>query len=219
MDREQRQKLKMLEKTLNEVGPARAVNKWRATTLTMLSQRDAFQNQRENDTEAVVQEIYDTLATLLTPPAHLVQPCIDSLRKVLSTAVDLAIEMRTQRAEYVMLPPLQPEYDTSGELVRKVFFNASLMNERSGNTTSNEDLQAQQAVVRMVLFPLVVKKGDDEGIGDEEIVVCPAQVLVARDDDRRSGKKGVRAVSGQGMEGMQSVQSFAPVDAAMGRPF
>ena len=56
------------------------------------------------------------------------------------------------------------------------------MNERSGEFTSNDELQAQQAVVRMVLFPLVVKKGNDEGEGEEEIVVCPAQVLVARVD-------------------------------------
>jgi hypothetical protein len=38
--------------------------------------------------------------------------------------------MRTQRAEYIMLPPLQPEYDTNGDLARKVYFNAALMNER-----------------------------------------------------------------------------------------
>ena len=54
MDREQRQKLKYLEKTLLEVGHPSAVNKWRATTLTMLAKRDAFQAQREQDTEAFV---------------------------------------------------------------------------------------------------------------------------------------------------------------------
>jgi hypothetical protein len=69
------------------------------------------------------------------------------------SAVDLSIEMRTQRAEYIMLPPLQPEYDTNGDLARKVYFNAALMNERSGDTSSNEELEAQHAVVRMVLFP------------------------------------------------------------------
>ena len=47
---------------------------------------------------------------------------------------------------------------------------------------SNEDLEHEQAVVRMVLFPLVVKKGDDDGVGDDEIVVCPAQVLIAKPD-------------------------------------
>lgn len=179
MDREQRQKLKSLEKTLSEVGPASAVHKWRATTLNLLAKRKSFLTQRAQDTEAVVHEIYQTLAAFLPPPSHLVNQIQDSLRNVMSAAVDLSIEMRTQRAEYVMLPPLQPEYDSNGDLARKVYFNASLMNERSGMTSSNEALEAQQAVVRLVLFPLVVKKGDDSGVGDEEIVVCPAQVLTA----------------------------------------
>ncbi|KAL9107893.1 MAG: hypothetical protein Q9187_008367, partial [Circinaria calcarea] len=140
----------------------------------------------------------------------------ESLRNVMRAAVDLSIEMRTQKAEYIMLPPLQPEYDTNGDLARKVYFTASLMNERSGDTLSNEELAAQQAVVRMVLFPLVVKKGDDQGVGDEEIVVCPAQVLVAKETEGRGNKKSVRVVSATGdrMEGLsmgnRSVQSFAP---------
>ncbi|KKY25264.1 putative involucrin repeat protein [Phaeomoniella chlamydospora] len=203
MDREQRQKIKQLEKNLAEIGPQSAVNRWRALTLSILSKRPQFLSQRSNDTEAVVLEIYNTLAKFLPPPHHLDSQILDSLRKVMELAVDLSIEMRSQRAEYIMLPPLKPEYDTSGDLARKVYFNASLMNERSGETTSNEELEAAQAVVRMVLFPLVVKRGNDDGEGDEEIVVCPAQVLVARQDDRRKEKR--RMVSGG-----QSVHSLAP---------
>lgn len=78
--------------------------------------------------------------------------------------------------------------------MRKVYFNASLMNERSGLFSSNEELAARHAVVKMVLFPLVVKKGDDVGEGDDEIVVCPAQVLVHNDGGR--DKKIVRVMSG-----------------------
>ncbi|MCJ1287998.1 hypothetical protein MMC26_007351 [Xylographa opegraphella] len=228
LDREQRQKLKSLEKTLLEVGPPRAVNKWRATTLTMLTRRTSFLTQRQQDTEAVVREIFDTLAVLLPPPSHLVGQITDSLRKVMSAAVDLAIEMRCQLCEYIMPPPLQPEYDTHGDLARQIFFNSALMNERSGATISNEELGAQGAVVRLVLFPLVLKKGDDDGEGDEEIVVCPAQVLVARESEPRAGgKKTVRVVSAQSQraEAMslagQSVQSFAPssMDAGMGGRF
>ncbi|KAI4274252.1 MAG: hypothetical protein LQ337_004072, partial [Flavoplaca oasis] len=132
-DREQRQKLKSLEKTLAESpqNSRQAIHKWRATTLHLLSRREAFVKQRETDTEAVMQTIYSTLATILPPPSHLVPQIQTSLSKVLNLAVDLSIEMRTQRFEYVMLPPLQPEYDTNGDLARKVYFNASLMNERS----------------------------------------------------------------------------------------
>ncbi|KAL5392799.1 hypothetical protein DPSP01_000498 [Paraphaeosphaeria sporulosa] len=192
MDREQRQKLKSLEKTLSEVGPTRAVAQWRAITLSLLSKREPFVQQRAQDTEAVVHEIYSTLATLLPPPSHLQRQIQESLRNVMRLAVSLSIEMRTQRAEYIMLPPLQPEYDTNGDLVAKVTFNASLMNERSGQETSNDELEARNAIVKIVLFPLVVKKGDDFGEGDDEIVVCPAQVLVARPNN----KKVVRVMSG-----------------------
>lgn len=209
MDREQRQKLKALEKTLSEVGtftsyprtipttdttpgPPRAVAQWRAITLTLLSKREPFMHQRAQDTEAVVHEIYSTLSTLLSPPTHLQHQIQASLRNVMRLAVELSIEMRTQRAEYIMLPPLQPEYDVHGDLVAKVSFNASLMNERSGETSSNDELEAKGAIVKVVLFPLVVKKGDDFGEGEDEIVVCPAQVLVAR----QGKKKVVRVLSG-----------------------
>ncbi|OAL27070.1 hypothetical protein AYO20_09878 [Fonsecaea nubica] len=196
MDRDQRQKLKQLEKNLGEVGPPSAVHQWRALTLTLLSKRESFKAQRESDTEAVAIEIFSTLSRFLPPPQHLENQIVGSLRNVMRTAVELSIEMRTQRAEYIMLPPLQPEYDTNGDLARKVYFNASLMNERSGETTSNEELEREHAVVRMVLFPLVVKKGDDNGVGDEEIVVCPAQVLIARPDKGKRVKSSTRYVSG-----------------------
>lgn len=196
MDREQRQKLKQLEKNLGEVGPASAVHQWRALTLTLLSKREGFKAQRESDTEAVAIEIFSTLSRFLPPPQNLEEQIVGSLRNVMRTAVELSIEMRTQRAEYIMLPPLQPEYDSNGDLARKVYFNASLMNERSGETTSNDQLEQDQAVVRMVLFPLVVKKGDDDGVGDEEIVVCPAQVLIARPDKGKKPRSTARHASG-----------------------
>jgi hypothetical protein len=209
MDREQRQKLKSLEKLLSEVGPASAVHQWRATTLTLLSRRGSFIEQREQDTQAVVNAVLETLTEILPPPSHLEGQIQEQLVRVMKSAVDLSIEMRTQRAEYMMLPPLQPEYDANGDLASKVSFNAALMNERSGETVSNEELEAQQAVVRIVLFPLVVKKGDDSGEGDEEIVVCPAQVLVAKP------KKQVRVFSGDGSHANQSrvsMQSTMPAD-------
>ncbi|KAK3075400.1 hypothetical protein LTR53_001331 [Teratosphaeriaceae sp. CCFEE 6253] len=217
MDREQRQKLKALEKILAETGPPRAIAQWRATTLTLLSKRPDFARQCSLDTEAVGHEVFALLSALLPPPSNAEQQLLASLQKVIGVAADLAIEMRTQRAEYIMLPPLQPEYDTNGDLVRKVHFNASLMNERSGLFSSNEGLEQDRAVVKMVLFPLVVKKGDEYGQGEEEIVVCPAQVLVQNDGGK--GKKVVRVMSGA-MEiddprrSTRSLVSTAPGSAA-----
>jgi hypothetical protein len=194
MDREQRQKLKGLEKLLTEVGPPHAVRQWRAVTLTLLSRRPAFGNQRNDDTEAVVQAILETLSKILPPPSNMENQIQSQLRRVLREAVDLSVEMRTQRAEYMMLPPLQPEYDANGELSQTVTFNAALMNERSGRGPTNEEYEAAGAVVRTVLFPLVVKKGDDQGLGDDEIVVCPAQVLVARPEGS-SSRRSIRMVT------------------------
>jgi hypothetical protein len=198
MDREQRQKLKSLEKQLSEVGPPQAVRQWRAVTLTLLSRRDTFRAQRDLDTEAVVQAVFQTLSRILPPPSNLEDQIQSQLRRVMREAVDLSIEMRTQRAEYMMLPPLQPEYDADGELAETVTFNAGLMNERSGGNDeeSNDDLEARGAVVRVVLFPLVVKKGDDKGVGDDEIVVCPAQVLIARDSKNKGKGKDSHLSSG-----------------------
>lgn len=181
MDREQRQKLKSLEKHLTEVGPLHAVRQWRAVTLTLLSRRPAFKRQRELDSEAVVQAILETLSTILPPPTNLEDQIQSTLRRVMAEAVDLAVMMRTQRAEYMMLPPLEPKYDADGELAETVTFNASLMNERGPDRSqTNEELEAQSATVRLVLFPLIVRKGDESGVGEDEVVVCPAQVLVAR---------------------------------------
>ncbi|PLB42437.1 uncharacterized protein BDW47DRAFT_114645 [Aspergillus candidus] len=208
MDREQRQKLKSLEKQLAEIGPRTAVHRWRAITLTLLAKRPAFSRQRESDTEAVALEIFETLSRILPPPTHVEAQLLESLRKVLRVAAALSIEMRTQLAEYIMLPPLQPEYDTNGDLTRQVSFNAALMNERSGETTSNEELESQQAVVRVVLFPLVVKKGTDLGEGEDEVVVCPAQVLIARPE---KDKRVVKVLSGDRMSvDTRSIHSIAP---------
>ena len=193
MDREQRQKLKALEKILIEVGPQRAVAQWRATTLTLLSRRPAFTTQRNLDTEAVTHEIYSTLSALLPPPSKDEPKLLSSLKTVLRLAIDLSIEMKTQRAEYMVIAPPTADYDTSGDLMYKTRFNAATMNERSGEYASNEELQASQAVVKMFLFPLVIKKGDDNGDGEDETVICPAQVLVA---GSKQGRKVVRVMSG-----------------------
>ncbi|KPI41412.1 uncharacterized protein AB675_9281 [Cyphellophora attinorum] len=191
MDRDQRQKLKQLEKNLSEVGPVSSVNRWRSITLSMLSKRGQFKSQCDNDTEAVAIEVYNTLSKFLPPPNEVQNTIVDSLLSVMRKAVDLSVEMRCQKQEYLMLPPLQPEYDTNGDLAQKVYFKAALMNERSGETRDNGELERDGAVVRMVLFPLVVSKAlikdeDDGEEREEEVVVCPAQVLVAREDARRS---------------------------------
>ncbi|KAH7354734.1 heterokaryon incompatibility protein-domain-containing protein [Rhexocercosporidium sp. MPI-PUGE-AT-0058] len=204
ISRELRQKLKSVETMLSEVGPASAVHLWRATTLTILSRREAFKQQREQDTQAVVSAIIETLSEILPPLKNLEAQIEKLLTRVVKAAVELSIEMRCQRAEYKMMAPLQPRYDINGDLESKIYFNSATMNERSGGTASNEELEAQQAVVRIVLFPPVIKKGDDSGEGGYDIVVCPAQVLVAR------SKKAGFADTAQSNHSRVSMQSSLP---------
>ncbi|KAK3326709.1 hypothetical protein B0H66DRAFT_513301 [Apodospora peruviana] len=180
LDREQRMKLKVLEKQLGDVGPASVVRTWRAITLSLLSYRPSFKAQRTADTVAVTEAIFGVLAKILPPPLNLEEQIRTQLRRVVEQSVDLAIEMRTQPAELIMLPPLQPEYDETGELVAKVMFNSSLMNQPGGSSEPGMAEGLEEFPVRVVLFPLVVQKGIMEGDGEEEVVVFPAQVLVAQ---------------------------------------
>lgn len=211
LDREHRKKLKDLDQTLMNNGAPSAVQKWRSTTLGILSSRQAFQQQREDDSEGVVDDIYKTLAAVLPPKKDLAPQIKDSLRRVVTMAVDLHIEMRLQRAEYQMLPPLKPQFDPdTGDLIRKVPFNATMMNERSGDEAvqSNEQLQEEGAVVKIVLFPLVIKSMDDE----EQVVVCPAQVLTSKEKDGREDRS-VRAIGSRSAKSEpRSEASFAADD-------
>ena len=145
-----------------------------------MSKSQQFFVQQESDVESLTQMIFEVVATFLPPPSDLERDLISGPRNVVNGAAGIHNEMRTQWPKYIMLPPLQPEYDTNGDLVRKIKFSAALMNERSGATPSNEELERQGAIVSVLLFPLVVKKDDDTGAGDEEVVVYPAQVLVDR---------------------------------------
>ena len=136
-------------------------------------------------------------------------------------AVDLSIEMRTQRTQYVMMPPLTPKYDTNGDLSDTYPFDANVMNERSGEFSSNRELQEQAAVVRLILFPLVVvKKDDDNTTPGEEFVICPAQVLISKSE---KGKKVARSKGSvystvHSNRSAQSVKSMmpSPLDITMG---
>ena len=213
MDRDHRQKLKTLDKTLQEVGPPSAVHKWRATTLTLLSKRPAFQSQRETDSEGVVEDIWAVLSSALPPPPTSAQSaqCRESLGRIVNLAVDLSIDMRLQKAEYSMLPPPEPDFDPeTGDIKNKISFTAVSMNERSGAATSNEELEEQGASLRMVLFPLVVKIDEED-----QVVVCPAQVHVT---PLRKGKT-VRVMSAQGGRSETSHDAGSEDTIMEGQPF
>ncbi|GCB23186.1 hypothetical protein AAWM_06071 [Aspergillus awamori] len=173
-----RSAIKRLEKELAQSLPRRVVHHWRATTLHLLAQDIELKEQQERDIEAISITIVDTLMAMLPVARPQEHPLRKELHGVLRSAVDLSFDMRTQLADYIMLPPLQPEFDSQGNLTSQIFLNSSLMHDQSGVYASDEEAEAKHAVVRLVLFPLVVKKGDDQGKGDEEVVVYPAQVVI-----------------------------------------
>ncbi|KAL3263430.1 hypothetical protein ABHI18_001819 [Aspergillus niger] len=186
LERPIRSAIKRLEKELAQSLPRKVVYRWRATTLHLLAQDIELKEQQEHDIEAISITIVDTLMAMLPVARPQEHPLRKELHGVLRSAVDLSFEMRTQLADYIMLPPLQPEFDSQGNLTSQIFFNSSLMHDQSGVYASDEEAEAKHAVVRLVLFPLVVKKGDDQGKGDEEVVVYPAQVVVAEKQSKRS---------------------------------
>lgn len=180
---EERQKLNGLERHLTESGPPSAVNLWRATTLTLLSQRPTFQDKRTQEAGTVVKDIVRALSGILPQPTQLPPGLVDELRAIVATAVQLSIEMRTQRAQYMVPAPPNPVYDNNGDNVSKVIFTRKTMKARSEGAPvpREEDLERERALVKLVVFPFVVQIGTQNGESyDEEKVVVPMDVCIAR---------------------------------------
>ncbi|KAG0639027.1 hypothetical protein HOY80DRAFT_886942 [Tuber brumale] len=193
LEAEERRKLLSLEKILTDVGAPAAVHQWRATTLTLLSQRPAFPPKRNADIESVVATILSQLSTLLPPPQQYTQLAHSSLASIITSAVSLAIDMRTQRAEYVMLRPPAPTYDENGDVNNTVPFISSRMANRGSDPATDAELEAEGATVKAILFPMVIRRGDEYGERYErESVVLKMQVLVNRPQLRSESRAGAR---------------------------
>lgn len=76
-----------------------------------------------------------------------------------------------------MLPPLLRDLE-GGICVNSTLMD--VLNLQFKPRQSIKEVEEQRAVVQMVLFPLVVKVGDDKGEGNEETVVYSAQVLIRK---------------------------------------
>jgi hypothetical protein len=162
------------------IGPRSAVALWRAITFTLISKGEPFIMRNIEYADIVTHRMFKTLTMILPlPSAHDATSLQDSLRTVVKIAVDLSVALRTQVADYIM-DPLRPGHNANGDLASKVSFNAAFMEDQSGSGISNEDLEAQQAAVKHVLFPLIFKRGDRNLEGDDEMVIYPAQVVVSR---------------------------------------
>lgn len=149
--------------------------------MTILSARPTFETKRAADAEEIVNTILHLLNYLLPPPPQYTVLALESLRNLVQDAVQLAIEMRTQRAEYVMKRPPRPEYDDNGDVTNTLPFRASIMQNRGTESASGQELEAEGATVKMILFPQVIRRGNEHGEDyDTEVTVLSMQVLVNR---------------------------------------
>jgi len=195
LEREQRLKLRDLEETLLEVGAREAVHQWRATTLTLLSQRPAFREKIIKDTRAVTDEILRHLRFILPPPPQYDSQAITTLTQIIAHAVELSLEMRTQRAEYVMRRAPGLEYDDNGEISKVVAFDANTMHALNLDDLHATDaiLAGEKATVKMVLCPLIIRRGNEYGEHyEQEVVVQRMQVLAMRQQLRSESRSSVR---------------------------
>ncbi|CAZ84319.1 unnamed protein product [Tuber melanosporum] len=219
LEAEERRKLLSLEKILTDIGAPAAVHQWRATTLTLLSQRPAFPPKRDADIESVVATILSQLSTLLPPPQQYTQLAHSSLTSIITSAVSLAIDMRTQRAEYVMLRPPAPTYDENGDVNNTVPFISSRMANRGSDPATDAELEAEGATVKAILFPMVIRRGDEYGERYErESVVLKMQVLVNRPQLRSESRAGARPGRESGeLGGLGGVNRLTPITDASPR--
>jgi hypothetical protein len=103
--------------------------------------------------------------------------------------------MRTQRAEYVMLRAPRPEYDDHGEVSNTVFFDSSRMRSLgTENIISDLDLERENASVKLVLFPLIIRRGNEYGEDYHvEEVVSKMVAIVNRPQLRSESRSSMRS--------------------------
>ena len=187
--------------------------------MTLLSQRSSFRSRLTAETEYVVTDIMRHLNFLLPPPPNHTGAAVVSLRVLLSRAVTLAIEMRTQRAEYVMLRAPRPEYDDHGEVSNTVFFDSARMHSLGTDSLTDLDLEHENANVKLVLFPLIIRRGNEFGEDyHREEVVSKMAVLVNRPQLRSESRSSMRSTGSMSTVGwreelgkQQKVSRLTPI--------
>ncbi|KAI5785782.1 hypothetical protein EDC01DRAFT_600985, partial [Geopyxis carbonaria] len=180
LENSESQKLFSIEKNLAEVGNPATVQQWRATTLNILSRRPSFRSQVTQKIVPAVEDIMGKLKGLLRPPENDILQIKKSLQPILTHAVDLAIEMRTHRAEYLMIKPPCAVRDTQGKVISNTIgFSSIRMQAVNAPTFTGADLEREGASIAIVLFPLVIRRGNEFGEDyDSETIIKHMQVFV-----------------------------------------
>lgn len=152
---------------------------WRALTLTICSKHPKFVEQQNRVTTVVAHEIFSVLAEISPPPPYQQLNLRASAQDLVQKAADPSVEMRTQRAKYTVLLPLEAEYEPNGALARGEPFNPDFMEERTREAISDIQLEERRATLRFFLFPLVTRGGEGTNLLNNDVVIFPAQVVVS----------------------------------------
>lgn len=163
----------MLTEVGNEQEP---VNQWRASTLTLL-RREApqlLQDDTHSFAEKVVLRTNRILNSLTadTPTTGTEGARDSALRVLVNNSIELARLLVVQKAVLrVYMPEVLPHH--------RVLYEPSMM-EDIGGVEDDDDLTERE--ITCVVFPGVVKRGDEHGAQMQfRNVICKAKVLCRQD--------------------------------------
>ncbi|OAA66296.1 hypothetical protein ISF_04134 [Cordyceps fumosorosea ARSEF 2679] len=188
---DQTRQLCQMEETLGELcgdsGSGESVNRWRAATLSLLRREGSPALLRDGATavaEAVVAQtsrILDRLTGGSSGGGGRESRDV-TLRALVNDAIELARLLVVQKAVLrVCMPRVLPH--------ERVFFDASTMEDIGGGAEEEEEYDdgegqgmRRRREVRCVVFPGVVKRGDEEGAQMQyRNVLCKAKVVCRQD--------------------------------------
>ncbi|KAM0169072.1 hypothetical protein ACHAPF_010373 [Botrytis cinerea] len=159
------------EITLGSYGPEDAMNQWRSTTLGILLKEAP--EKLKSETTAVVNTVVAQLNSLLDPifDVQSTEARDQSLRTIISAAIDLSRLLRAQKAVFSIMMPIIEEH-------QQTMFDEERMEDIGGE---DEDTLNEREI-GCVTFPGILKAGDENGERNHLVnIVTKMKVLCAPD--------------------------------------
>ncbi|CZS88040.1 uncharacterized protein RCO7_01010 [Rhynchosporium graminicola] len=147
---------KSVEKTLSSFGSPESMNQWRSTTLSILYKSPqalhASTASLTNTLLILINSILDKVTISDTNSNSSTDTRDQSLRSLLTSAIDLSRQLRVQKAIFSVVMPSIVDY-------QKTMFDMDIMEDIGGE---DEDMLSEREI-RCVTFPGIVKAGDENG--------------------------------------------------------
>ncbi|KAH0608082.1 uncharacterized protein H6S33_002134 [Morchella sextelata] len=180
LDETEEKYLKSLESSLAEQSTEKEIQFWRSTTLRMLIASKSHKSKVDSSIDKVASEIKSFLETIFPPSAG--SPVsnygAEALKTVITHAAELSLALRMQRPSYTLSAP------PSGSPFLKHMESAepSLDNDDSGGGLMGtlRRTKPPQDKVRLTIFPLLHKSGNEDGDEyDKVFVIHKGKILKA----------------------------------------